>query len=148
MPLTSAQKVWNALANTVRGHIEQLPSGSFRVHVYAGTGPVTGRAPPQRDLPGRGDRRRDARAIAKRGRRKPVPNRAATRAGIEPGLAHLLSEGDGRPITARGNAAYALDLRDVLNDRPAPGLGPDEALGLQQGRRLGRGAFSRPETID
>ena len=32
------------MANTVRGHIEQLPSGSFRVHVYAGTDPVTGRA--------------------------------------------------------------------------------------------------------
>ena len=32
------------MANTVRGHIEQLPSGSFRVHVYAGTNPVTGRA--------------------------------------------------------------------------------------------------------
>ena len=31
------------MANTVRGHIEQLPSGSFRVHVYAGTEPVTGR---------------------------------------------------------------------------------------------------------
>ena len=31
------------MANTVRGHIEQLPSGSFRVHVYAGTDPVTGR---------------------------------------------------------------------------------------------------------
>ena len=31
------------MANTVRGHIEQLPSGSFRVHVYAGTNPVTGR---------------------------------------------------------------------------------------------------------
>jgi hypothetical protein len=31
------------VANTARGHIEQLPSGSFRVHVYAGTDPVTGR---------------------------------------------------------------------------------------------------------
>ena len=31
------------MANTVRRHIEQLPSGSFRVHVYAGTDPVTGR---------------------------------------------------------------------------------------------------------
>ena len=31
------------MANTLRGHIEQLPSGSFRVHVYAGTDPVTGR---------------------------------------------------------------------------------------------------------
>ena len=26
-----------------RGHIEQLPSGSFRVQVYAGTDPVTGK---------------------------------------------------------------------------------------------------------
>ena len=31
------------MANTVRGHIEQLPSGPFRVHVHAGTDPVTGR---------------------------------------------------------------------------------------------------------
>ena len=31
------------MANTARGHIEQLPSCSFRVHVYAGTDPVTGR---------------------------------------------------------------------------------------------------------
>jgi integrase len=28
---------------TAKGHIEQLPSGSFRVHVYAGTDPVTGK---------------------------------------------------------------------------------------------------------
>ena len=28
------------MATTARGHIEQLPSGSFRVHVYAGTDPV------------------------------------------------------------------------------------------------------------
>jgi integrase len=32
-----------ATATTARGHIEQLPSGSFRVHVYAGTDPVTGK---------------------------------------------------------------------------------------------------------
>jgi hypothetical protein len=31
------------MAATARGHIEQLPSGSFRVHVYAGTDPVTGK---------------------------------------------------------------------------------------------------------
>jgi integrase len=31
------------MAATPRGHIEQLPSGSFRVHVYAGTDPVTGK---------------------------------------------------------------------------------------------------------
>jgi hypothetical protein len=31
------------MANTARGHIEQLPSGSFRVHVYAKTDPITGR---------------------------------------------------------------------------------------------------------
>jgi hypothetical protein len=31
------------MATTTRGHIEQLPSGSFRGHVYAGTGPVTGK---------------------------------------------------------------------------------------------------------
>jgi hypothetical protein len=31
------------MATTARGHIEQLPSGSFRVHVYAGADPVTGK---------------------------------------------------------------------------------------------------------
>ena len=34
------------MATTARGHIEKLPAGSFRVHVYAGTDPVTGK--PQR----------------------------------------------------------------------------------------------------
>lgn len=32
------------MATTAKGHIEHLPSGSFRVHVYAGTDPVTGKA--------------------------------------------------------------------------------------------------------
>jgi hypothetical protein len=27
------------MATAARGHIERLPSGSFRVHVYAGTDP-------------------------------------------------------------------------------------------------------------
>jgi integrase len=31
------------MASTVRGHIERLPSGSYRVKVYAGTDPVTGK---------------------------------------------------------------------------------------------------------
>jgi len=33
----------SAMAVTAKGHIEHLPSGSFRVHVYAGTDPVTGK---------------------------------------------------------------------------------------------------------
>jgi integrase len=31
------------MATTARGHIEKLPSGSYRVHVYGGTDPVTGK---------------------------------------------------------------------------------------------------------
>jgi hypothetical protein len=31
------------MATTSRGHIERLPSGSFRVRVYAGKDPVTGK---------------------------------------------------------------------------------------------------------
>jgi integrase len=31
------------MADTTSGHIEQLPSGTFRVHVYAGTDPITRR---------------------------------------------------------------------------------------------------------
>ena len=30
------------MAKTSKGHIQRLPSGSFRVKVYAGTDPVTG----------------------------------------------------------------------------------------------------------
>jgi hypothetical protein len=59
------------MATTARGHIEQLPSGSFRVHVYAGTDPVTGKLLAQAD----GDR---------------FPNREATlgQALREPGEIH------------------------------------------------------------
>ena len=32
------------MAKTSKGHIQRLPSGSFRVKVYAGTDPVTGKA--------------------------------------------------------------------------------------------------------
>jgi integrase len=31
------------MVTVTKGHIEQLPSGSYRVHVYAGTDPVTGK---------------------------------------------------------------------------------------------------------
>jgi integrase len=31
------------MASTPNGHIEQLPSGSWRAKVYAGTDPLTGR---------------------------------------------------------------------------------------------------------
>ena len=31
------------MASTLNGHIEQLPSGSWRAKVYAGTDPLTGR---------------------------------------------------------------------------------------------------------
>jgi hypothetical protein len=37
------QRYRAATATTARSRIEQLPSGSFRVHVYAGTDPVTGK---------------------------------------------------------------------------------------------------------
>jgi hypothetical protein len=37
------QRYRAAMASTARGHIETLPAGSFRVHVYAGTDPVTGK---------------------------------------------------------------------------------------------------------
>jgi integrase len=31
------------MTRAASGHLEQLPSGSFRVHVYAGVDPLTGR---------------------------------------------------------------------------------------------------------
>jgi hypothetical protein len=41
--MSAFRVVFGAMATTARGHIEQLPSGSFRVLVYAGTDPVTGK---------------------------------------------------------------------------------------------------------
>ena len=68
-----------AMANTVRGHIERFPSGSFRVKVYAGTDPVTGKdASPQGDLPGRSCRPRGARRLLNEADGGRFPNRAAT----------------------------------------------------------------------
>jgi integrase len=62
------------MANTVRGHIEQLPSGSFRVHVYAGTDPVTGRSRRLRETcPDEAAAAATLGAIAERSRRRPVP---------------------------------------------------------------------------
>ena len=124
------------MANTVRGHIEQLPSGSFRVHVYAGTDPVTGRAaPPQRDLPGRADRRRGARAIAERGRRRPVP---------QPGR-------DARPGPRQVPRSHR---PGAIDQRGAPGLHPPHhraGAGRREGpqarRRLARRAVHGAEEV-
>ncbi len=63
------------MATTARGHIEQLPSGSFRVHVYAGIDPVTGK---QRRL------------------KRTCPDEAAAAAA----LGQLLSQADGDRFTA------------------------------------------------
>ena len=46
----SSRNEWSLLGYRDRmtgaatGHLERLPSGSYRVHVYAGTDPLTGRA--------------------------------------------------------------------------------------------------------
>ena len=63
------------MATTARGHIEKLPSGSVRVHVYAGIDPVTGK---QRRL------------------KRTCPDEAAAAAA----LGQLLSQADGDRFTA------------------------------------------------
>jgi hypothetical protein len=44
MERMSSLRLFAALRSVVRGHLEQLPSGSFRVSVYARTGPRIRRA--------------------------------------------------------------------------------------------------------
>ena len=70
------------------------------------------------------------------------------RAGSQPGLAHLLGEAAARAVASRGNPAHALDLRDVLDEGPTAGLGPDQAFGLEQGDRLPGGALGGTEPLD
>ena len=73
------------MARSSRGHIQQLPSGSFRVKVYAGTNPVTGK---QRLL------------------RQTCPDEASAHAA----LGQLLAEADGgRFPTGRRLSGQALD---------------------------------------
>jgi hypothetical protein len=67
------------MATTGRGHIERLLSGSFRVKVYAGTDPVTGKErPAQADLPRRGRRPRNARPALAEADGGRFPDRQAT----------------------------------------------------------------------
>src|SRR5690349_13559249 len=97
------------MANTARGHIEQLPSGSFRVHVYAGTDPVTGR--PRR-------------------LRETCPDDAAAAAT----LGRLLNEADGgrfpdRAATLGQALGKYLEVADLeLSTREAHGLRKRERL--------------------
>ena len=73
------------MATTARGHIEKLPSGSFRVHVYAGIDPVTGK---QRRL------------------KRTCPDEAAAAAA----LGQLLSQADGDRFSDReATLGQALD---------------------------------------
>ena len=64
------------MAKTHKGHIQRLPSGSFRVKVYAGTDPVTGKqrllSPPALQLPADGHDSESA-AAAPPALRVPLP---------------------------------------------------------------------------
>ena len=116
------------MANTVRGHIEQLPSGSFRVHVYAGTDPVTGR--PRR-------------------LRETCPDEAAAAAT----LGRLLNEADGGRFPNRAaTLSQALDKYLEVTGRVAvqrttsrPAAGVElETFGALEHGYLGRGCARPP----
>jgi hypothetical protein len=77
------------MAKTSIGHIQQLPSGSFGVKVYAGTGPVTGKA---------------------RLRRQTCPDEAAAYAALS---RMLVEAGGGRfPANRRLSARRSWPVRD------------------------------------
>ena len=117
------------MANTVRGHIEQLPSGSFRVHVYAGTDPVTGR--PRRLKETCPDEATAAAALgrllneADGGR---FPNRAAT---LGQALDKYLEVTDLEVSTKEAHQGYIRrTIGPVLGDVKVRKLGPDSLDGL------------------
>jgi hypothetical protein len=73
------------MAKTSKGHIQRLASGTFRIRVYAGSGPVTGK---ERLL------------------RRPCSDKAAAHAA----LSLLLVEADSRLFTDRhATVGHALD---------------------------------------
>ena len=116
------------MANTVRGHIEQLPSGSFRVHVYAGTDPVTGR--PRRLKETCPDEATAAAALgrllneADGGR---FPNRAAT---LGQALDKYLEVTDLEVSTKEAHQGYIRrTIGPVLGDVKVRKLGPDSLDG-------------------
>ena len=117
------------MANTVRGHIEQLPSGSFRVHVYAGTDPVTGR--PRRLKETCPDEATAAAALgrllneADGGR---FPNRAAT---LGQALDKYLEVTDLEVSTKEAHQGYIRrTIGPVLGNVKVRKLGPDSLDGL------------------
>jgi hypothetical protein len=89
------------MARTSKGHIQCLPSGSFRVEVYAGTDPVTGK---ERLL------------------RETCPDEVTATAA----LARLLKEAQGHQAPHRtprphalGNSARAYELISLVGKRYA-----------------------------
>ena len=114
-----------ARATTARGHIEKLPSGSFRVHAYAGTDPVSGK--PRR-------------------LKQTCPDEAAAAAT----LGRLLSEADGdrfpnRQATLGQTLGKYLEVADLeRTSRPATYQFPPEGGASRQARKS-RGKLGRSE---
>ena len=100
------------MATTARGHIEQLPSGSFRVHVYAGTDPVTGK--PRRLKQTCPDEASAAAALGKllaQADGDHFPNREAT---VGQALAKYLKSPTSRCRPGRRTSFMAKDRRPLL----------------------------------
>src|SRR5262245_46881977 len=67
------------MAKTSKGHIQRLPSGSFRVKVYAGTDPVTGKQRPRRETcPDEAAAAEALGRLLKQAQSHQAPNRDAT----------------------------------------------------------------------
>jgi hypothetical protein len=100
------------MPHTSSGHIEQLPSGSWRAKAYAGKDPLTGREIRFRKTC---KTERDAQIeLAKQ--------LALARAGRQPDSDVTLAQNNYRPPAAR---------RPTLTDRPPPGYYADDDLAEQ-----------------
>ena len=117
------------MATTARGHIEQLPSGSFRVHVYAGTDPVTGK--PRRLKQTCPDEASAAAALGKllaQADGDHFPNREAT---LGQALAKYLEVADLEVSTREAHQGYIRrTIGPVLGEVKIRKLGADSSLAL------------------
>ena len=106
------------MAITARGHIEQLPSGSFRVSVYAGINPVTGK--PRR-------------------LKQTCPNEASAAAALGKLLAQA-GDGEAASPTGKGTLGPAL-IKYLEGRRPRrwgrPGEGATRAKNVPPHHRAG-----------